>query len=226
MDKSFKHFTDEELLEEALKVQLKLGCSQKKKKEILSELEVLENNKKRFGLCCDVPNNKCCYFCLKEKPCLHEHKVRMEGTSDGIVYDVYFFPYRVCVDCQKKLLARGIKILSCALLLGAVVGMIFSLLLRINCPSINSGIKIICGVCYAAALVSLLHKQEGGRLNFFWLLASALFFVVSFPILLHLRSLSRTLCVCFVMTISFPTILFSFRKAINLFSKLHGRVLY
>lgn len=98
MDQSLKPFTDDELLEEALKARLKLGCTPKEEKRLRSAMNSLKkrlHNKERHGLCCDVPNNRCCYFCLKEKTDLHEHKVRQEtyggAILGGMMINVHFF---------------------------------------------------------------------------------------------------------------------------------------
>ena len=232
MDQSLKSFTDDELLEEALKSRLKLGCAPREEKKIRSAMDALKKrlHKERHGLCCDVPNNRCCYFCLKETTDLREHKVRQEtygkAMLGGIAINVQNFSYRVCGDCQKKLLARGIMMLLCASLLGGVCGLMLSLLMKINCPSICYVVKGICGVCYLAAALSLFNKHGQIRMNIFWFFSTVLFVLISLPLILHLRSLSVTLCICFLMVLSFPTILVGLQKDINLFSKLHGRAVY
>lgn len=184
----------------------------------------------RIGLSCDVPNNRCCYFCLKEKPGLHEHKVRQEtyggAILGGMMVNVHVYSYQVCGDCQKKLWVRGTLMLLCASLLGGVCGLILSLLLKINCPIIYPVVKGICVVCYLAAVLSLFNNHGQLRMNILWFFATLLFLLISLPLILHLRSLSATLCVCVLMALSFPTILFGLKRDINLFSKLYGRTVY
>jgi hypothetical protein len=184
----------------------------------------------RLGLRCDVPNNKCCYFCLKEKTCLHEHKVRQEtyggAILGGMMINVNFFSYQVCDACQKKLWARGILMLLCASLLGGVCGFLLSLLMKINYPNIHYVVKGVCVVCYLAAVLSLFNKHGQIRMHILWFFATVLFVMISFPLILHLRSLSITSCICVLMALSFPTILFGLQHELNLFSKLYGRAVY
>lgn len=191
---------------------------------------LIEQRDMEMGLRCEVPNDKCCYFCLKDKPCLHEHKVRREtyggAILGGMAINVHVFSYRVCGECQKKLWARGIMMLLCGSLLGGVCGLMLSLLMKINCPSICYVVKGICGVCYLAAVLSLFNKHGQIRMNILWFLATVLFVGISLPLVLHLRSLSVTLCICVLMALSFPTILVGLQKDINLFSKLYERVVY
>ena len=191
---------------------------------------LIEQRKEELGLRCEVPNDKCCYFCLKDKPCLHEHKVRQEtyggAILGGMAINVHHFSYRVCDDCQKKLWARGIMMLLCAALLGGICGLMLSLLMKINCPSNCYVVKGICGVCYLAAILSLFNKHGQIRMNILWFLATVLFVMISLPLILHLRSLSVTLCICVLMALSFPTILLGLYKDINLFSTLYGRTVY
>ena len=232
MDQSLKSFTDDELLEEALKSRLKLGCAPREEKKIRSAMDALKKrlHKERHGLCCDVPNNRCCYFCLKETTDLREHEVRQETDGGfilgGMAINVHVFSYRVCGACQKKLWARGIMMLLCASLLGGICGLMLSLLMKINCSSICYVVKGICGVCYLAAVLSLFNTHGQIRMNILWLLATVLFVMISLPLILYLRSLSVTLCICVLMVLSFPTILLGLQRDINLFSKLYGRAVY
>ena len=237
MEKSLKHFTEDELrdyelLEEAIKLKLESGCSPKEEKELRSGMNALKKrlHKERYGLCCDVPNNRCCYFCLKEKTGLHEHKVRQEtyggAILGGMMVNVRVFSYRVCGDCQKKLWARGIMTLFCASFIGGLCGLMLSMLMRINYPSINYVVKGVCGVCYLAAILSLFNTHGQVRMNILWFFATVLFLMVSFPLVLYLHSISTTLSICALMTLSLPTILLGLYKDINLFSKLHGRAVY
>jgi len=184
-----------------------------------------EEHEPRFGLKYDVPNGSCCYFCLKEKPCMHEHKVRMESPVFGGV-KVYSFPYRVCSDCQRKLLSHGILTLLCASLVGVVVGVIFSLFMKLNHPGVDRVIIGICVVCYLVAILSLFNTHGQVRMNILWFFATVLFLVVSGPLILHLFSLSTTLGICSLMALSFPTILIGLYQYINLFSKLYERTVY
>ena len=227
MDKSLKHFTDDELLEKALKMRLELGCSPKEEREIRSAINAIEGklHKERSGLRCDVPNNRCCYFCLKEKTGLHEHKVRQEiydgATLGGMIVDVHAYSYQVCGDCQKKLWVRGTLMLLCASFLGGVVGLILSLLMKFNHSGVERCVISICVICYLFALLSLFNKHGQVRMNILWLFATVLFLVVSGPLILHLFSLSTTLGICSLMALSFPTILLGLCQYINLFSKLY-----
>lgn len=230
MKKSLKHLTDDELLEEALKVRLELGCSPKN--EIYSKLEALKkkHEENRHGLCCDVPNNKCCYFCLKEKACLHEHKVRQEtyggAILGGMMINVHYYHYQVCDDCQKKLLARGLLMLLSASLLGGLCGLLLSLLIKIECPIIDYVVGGVCVLCYLVAVLSLFNTHGQLRMNILWLFATVVFVMISLPLILHLLSLSLTAGVCVSMALSFPTVLFGLQHALNLFSKLYGRAVY
>ena len=197
----------------------------------LSKLKALnEKHGTRIGLRYEVPKDKCCYFCLKDKPCLHEHKMRQESYGGailgGTMVNVRVFSYQVCDDCQKKLWARGIIMLFCASLIGVLCGLILSLLMKINCHIISYVVKGICGVCYFAAILSLFNNHGQARMNILWIFATVLFLIVSCPLILHLRSLSITLSICALMALSFPTILLGLYKDINLFSKLHGRAIY
>ena len=197
MDQSLKHFTDDELLEEALKARLKFGCTPKEEKRLRSAMNSLKkrlHHNERHGLCCDVPNNRCCYFCLKEKKGLHEHNVRQEtyggAILGGMMINVHVFSYQVCDDCQKKL--WGILMLLCASLLGGVCGFLLSLLMKINYPGIHYVVKGVCVVCYLAAVLSLFNKHGQLRLNILGFFATVLFVMISFPLILYLRSLSLT----------------------------------
>ena len=116
--------------------------------------------------------------------------------------------------------------LFCASLIGALCGLILSLLMKINCNSISYVAKGICVVCYFAAILSLFNNHGQARMNILWIFATVLFLIVSCPLILHLRSLSITLSICALMALSFPTILLGLYKDINLFSKLHGRAVY
>ena len=203
----------------------------KEEEKNLSKLKALnEKYGTRIGLRCKVPNDKCCYFCLKDNPCLHEHEVRQESYGGailgGMMVNVQVFSYRICGDCQKKLLARGIVMLFCASIIGGLCGLILSLLMKINCPNISYVVKGICGVCYLVAILSLFNNHGQVRMNILWLFATVLFLVVSCPLILHLRSISITLSICALMAVSFPTILLGLYKDINLFSKLYGRAVY
>lgn len=197
----------------------------------LSKLKRLnENRKTGSGLRYDVPDDAHCYFCLKGKPCLHEHKVRMETYAGpalgGSLLNVHFFSYRVCDECQRKLWLRGILMLLCASLIGVVFGLSFSLLMKLDYFHINSIIKVVCVACYLIAILCLFHKHGQIRLNIFQFFAAVMFLFISGPLILNLYSLSKSLSMCFLMAVSLPTILFGLRKEINLFSKLHGRSVY
>ena len=228
MDKSLKQLTDDELLEKALKMRLEVGCSPKEEKEIRSAMNKL--HKERYGLCCDVPNNRCCYFCLKEKTGLHEHKVRQEtyggAILGGMIVNVHTYSYQVCGDCQKKLWVRGTLMLLCASLLGGVAGLILSLLMKFNHSGVERCVISICVVCYLFALLSLFNRHGQVRMNILWLIATVLFLAISGPIILHLFSFSTTLGICSLMAFSFPTILLGLYQYINLFTKLYGRPVY
>lgn len=233
MDQSLKPFTDDELLEEALKARLKFGCTPKEKKRLRAAMNSLKkrlHHNERHGLCCDVPNNRCCYFCLKEKKGLHEHNVRQEtyggAILGGMMINVHVFSYQVCDDCQKKLWARGILMLLCASLLGGVCGFLLSLLMKINYPGIHYVVKGVCVVCYLAAVLSLFNAHGQIRMHILWFFATVLFVMVSLPLILHLRSLSVASCISVLMALSFPTILFGLQHELNLFSKLYGRAVY
>ena len=227
---------DQKLIEElerdlAERKKLFPWMSTKEEDAALVKLKALNNkHESRLGLRCDVPNNKCCYFCLKEKTYLHEHKVRQESYGGailgGMMVNVHVFSYQVCDDCQKKLWARGFLMLLCASLLGGVCGFLLSLLMKINSPSIHYVVKGVCVVCYLAAVLSLFNKHGQLRLNILGFFATVLFVMISFPLILYLRSLSLTSCICVLMALSFPTILFGLQRELNLFSKLYGRAVY
>ena len=102
---------------------------------------------------------------------MHEHKVRMESPVFGGV-KVYSFPYRVCSDCQRKLLSHGILTLLCASLVGVVVGVIFSLFMKLNHPGVDRVIIGICVVCYLVAILSLFNTHGQVRMNILYLCVS------------------------------------------------------
>lgn len=228
MDQALIEEMERELAER--KTLFPLLDTKEEENDLLKLKALSEKHGTRIGLRCKVPNDKCCYFCLKDKPCLHKHEVRQESYGGvilgGTMVNVRVFSYQVCDDCQKKLWARGILMLFCASIIGGLCGLVLSLCMKINCPSISYVIKGICGVCYLAAVLSLFNKHRQIRMNILWFLATVLFVVISLPLVLHLRSLSVPLCICVLMALSFPTILLGLYKDINLFSTLYGRTVY
>lgn len=181
------------------------------------------------GLHHNVPYGKC-FFCSKKKSQMFDFKIRTEDYDGvilgGVALKVHTFTYQVCLDCLLKLCLRGIAILLIASLVGGAIGLIFSYLIKLNIILITTTIKYLCIGTYAIAVLSFFYTYMQIRLHILWFFAAVLFALSSCWVILYLYSFSLTLCICFIMALSIPTIIFGFRKKINLFTKLHNRSIY
>lgn len=177
-----------------------------------------------------VPNARCCYFCLEEKPRLHDRKIRIEtydgAILGGVVLKLQTYSYRVCSGCQIKLLMRGAVILLCSALFGVGIGLLLAVLTGLDPKGVNVAVKFICCTFYLVAFFSCFHSYGRKRLNVLRFFVAGLFLLTSLPLILYLHSLTIAASICAVMALSLPMILFNFRKELNLFSRLHGRVVY